>query len=361
MGVEIKFTDKQFPVTPVFIEFLHNFLNRKDIDAKWHDQLSEELLNRAGETRAIATEFATKVMGDPKGRQTIFRTYELLTAILTGDLPTLQRHQDRYRFICVVGCPRHGGSYLTKELFKSLGMDPGKIPEVVAHDGFPDASPFDLRDKYNSYTTLMQQMAEFIAIIELYYGNSRLYDNKVIVPKKATKAAYHGAFFRKVLGPDTEYIITLRHPIASCISTYEKSTNMTEDGKFKVRGNIEEWARRDTAFITGLSNDAIFSRPYFDVYLQYWQQYHTSMAMTGLLAGPNVTPLAYGEERYKTFIDAIYKRFDAKGEPEKFEVFDKRDRHKEWSAKAERAVKHVAETWKLAGHKFPVEQIMEQW
>jgi hypothetical protein len=361
MGVEIKFTDKQFPVSPVFIEFLYNFFHEHQLDTKWHDQVSEELLSRQDEVREAATAFAGQVLDHPKGRQVIYRAYEFLSAILTGDVNLISRFQDRYQFICVVGCPRHGGSYLTKELYKSLGMVPSRVPEVIAHDGFPDASPFDLHETYNSYTTLMQHMSEFMAMIELYFGNSRMFDNRVPVPKKATKAAYHGSFFRHILGPETEYIVTLRHPIASAISTYEKSTGMTADGKFNVRGNIEEWARRDVAFISGLTNDEIFSRDYFDTYLEYWIDYHCNMASTGLLASSKVTAIAYGEERYMKFVKDLYQRFENKGEPEHFQVFDKRDRHPEWNKKAEKGITHVAATWKLANKKFPIDEIMEQW
>ena len=207
----------------------------------------------------------------------------------------------------------------------------------------------------------MQHMAEFMAMIELYFGNSRMYDNRVPVPKKATKAAYHGSFFRHILGPQTEYIITLRHPIASAISTYEKSTGMTEDGKFKVRGNIEEWARRDVAFVSGMSNEQLFDRDYFDVYLEYWVDYHCNLASTGLLASPNVTAIAYGEERYMNFVKSLYKRFDNNNEPEQFQVFDKKDRHPEWNARAKKGIAHVAAAWKLADKQFPVDEIMEQW
>lgn len=90
----------------------------------------------------------------------------------------------RYNFICVVGTPRHGGSYVTKQLFRAL-------------------------------------------------------ESMIPVTKKATKAAYQGGFFDRVLGPNAEYIITLRHPIPACISTYEKSGGLPADGRLAVRGNIE--------------------------------------------------------------------------------------------------------------------------
>jgi hypothetical protein len=43
MGVEIKLTDKEFPVSPVFIDFLPRYLQELSFETSWHDQLSEEL------------------------------------------------------------------------------------------------------------------------------------------------------------------------------------------------------------------------------------------------------------------------------------------------------------------------------
>ena len=241
MGVEIKFTDREFPVSAVFIDFLYRHLRREAFDTSWHDQLSEELVSAGSEKRDNAETHVLEVLQDPEGQRIVYRSYELLTAFLTGAPEQLRNFHERYRFICVVGVPRHGGSYLTKELFRALGTDHRTVPNVVAHDGFPDASPFDFSQGYNAYTTMMQNMAEYLAMVEEFFADSRMHRNRVVVPKKATKAAYHGAYFERALGPGAEYVVTLRHPVPACISTYEKSTGLPADGRFAVRGNIEEW------------------------------------------------------------------------------------------------------------------------
>ena len=44
MGVEIKLSDNEFPVSPVFVDFLVHIIENREFDkAKWGDQLSEEL------------------------------------------------------------------------------------------------------------------------------------------------------------------------------------------------------------------------------------------------------------------------------------------------------------------------------
>lgn len=361
MGVEIKLTDKEFPVSPVFIDFLHRHIEEKEFEVSWHDQLSEVLIPaQADEKQQAAVAVAEQVLQHPLGQRAIYRSYELLTALLVGQPEKLKFFHDRYRFICVVGCPRHGGSYLTKQLFLAVGIDPDRVPNAIAHDGFPDAAPFQLKEQYNSLTTMIQNMGEYLAMVEVFFANSRVFDNFIVVPKKTTKAAYQGAFFSTVLGPNTEYVITLRHPIAACISTYEKSTGLTQDGKFKVRGNIEEWARRDVVF-TGADPQKVLEQDYFDVYLRYWEQYHCNLALTGLSASRKWTTVVYGRERMMDLAAGYSRRFRSKQKPEDFKVFDKRSRHSDWNAKATSAIARVAQVWKSAGLTYPVEEVMEGW
>lgn len=361
MGVEIKFTDKDLPVSPGFIEFLHHQIDHHAIDTSWHDQLSETLVPAEFEKRVKQAEsVADKVLQHPLGQQAIYRAYELFTALLLGKLDTLTSLHERYRFICIVGCPRHGGTYLTKHAFKALGYDPARVPNMIAHDGFPDATPFLLAPQHNSYTAMMQQTAEYLAMVEVFFGNAPLSDRRIVVPKKATKAAYHGKFFLSVWGPDTELIITLRHPVAACVSTYEKSTGLPAGGKFAVRGNIEEWAHRDN-LATGADAERILEQDYFDVYLRYWEQYHHNLALTGLSSGKNRTVVAYGRERLMASARALCERYASKAEIEDFKVFDKRDRHPEWNRTAEPVIRRVAATWETVGLQFPLEEVIEAW
>ena len=360
MGVEIKLTDKQFPVSAAFIEFLHDRIAGRAPNTAWHDQLSETMIPADAEKRrAVAQSVADKVLAHPLGQNTIYRSYDLLTALLTGQPAKLRPLHERFRFVCVVGCPRHGGSYLTKQLFRSLGIDPARVPNEIAHDGFPDAAPFSLREQYNTLTVMTQHMAEYLAMVEVFFADARRFDGRIVVPKKATKAAYHGAFFNAVLGPHAEYTITLRHPVAACISTYEKSTGLPADGRFRVRGNIEEWVRRDNV-ATGADPEAIFQRDYFDVYLRYWEQYHYNLALTGLAANRHWTIVAYGRERMAEAARRL-SRFGDAGAVEEFKMFDHRDRHPAWWRQAEPAVRRVAEVWRSVGLAFPFDEVMEGW
>jgi hypothetical protein len=361
VGVEIKLTDKELPISPAMIEFLDRHIAGQPHDAAWADQLSETLVPTEAEQRfQHAQSVADKVLQHPLGQQAIYRAYELLAAISIGSMQKLKALHERYRFICVVGCPRHGGSYLTQELFLALGHDPGRVPNVIAHDGFPNITPYALDERYNAHTSFTQQTAEYLAMVEVYFAKSRRVDGYTIVPKKATKAAYQGAFFSAALGPKTEYILTLRHPVAACISTYEKSTGLPLDGRFDVRGNIEEWVKRDLMWL-GADEGSLLRSDYFDAYLRYWEHYHCALALTGLAASRNRTVVAYGRERLMTLARELHRRLGSAAAPGEFKVFDKRSRHPEWNDPAGRAIERVARVWRLAGLEFPVEEVREGW
>lgn len=361
MGIEIKLTDRDLPVSPAFIDFLHRRIRGADADASWHDQVSEVLVPANFEQRVEqARGVAESVIAHPLGQQVIFRAYELFTALLTGDEAKLKAFHDRFRFILIVGCPRHGGTYLTKQLFRALGHEPETIPNVIAHDGFPDSAPFHFGAGFNAYTHMLLQTAEYLAMVEAYFGDRQPIAGKIVVPKKATKAAYHGGFFRTVFGPDAEYIITLRHPLAACISTYEKSGGLTADGLFRARSNIEEWARRDLG-VSGALPEQIANMRYFDAYLGYWSYYHRQLADTGLASGQSWRVVAYGRGRLMELAGEFNRRFGVSSAVEEFKVERKQDRHSDWVPAADAAMRQTGALWTARGLSFPAAELGECW
>ncbi len=362
MGVEIKLTDNQLPVSPVFIDFLLHVVEDIPFEgAQWGDQLSEVMINDQRRIIEDAPENAKRVMTHRQGQEAIARAYQLLLALLTGDVDAIKDIQLKFHFVNVIGIPRNGGSYLTKELYRSMGIDPTRVPNVIAHDGFPDAGPFRFEKGVNSWVTSLHTMAEYLTMIEIYFGKNKPHSGKIVVPKKLLKGTYAGGFFHRILGQAVENILTVRHPVASCISTYEKSGGFPDDGKFAVRGNIEDWVRRDLVY-TGSEPEDIEKMDYFDAYLRYWEQYNYYVATTGLSANRSISIVAYDKERMEGLIKSFYYRFgNINPEPEAFEVFDKRDRHPDWFAKAEPVIKRVAEVWATVGLAFPLEEVMEGW
>lgn len=362
MGVEIKLSDRELPVSPIFIDFLHHIVAELPFEgAAWGDQLSENLSSERARILRSAAQNAASVLAAPRGQRAIARAYELLVALMTGNVEPIRDLQLRFHFVNVIGVPRNGGSYLTKEVFRALGYHPDRVPNAIAHDGFPDAGPFRFEPGVNSWIASLQTMAEYLTMVELYFGRDRPHSGKIVVPKKLTKGSYAGGFFHRVLGAAVENIFTVRHPVTSCISTYEKSGGWPADGLFRVRGNIEGWIRRDLCYL-GANSEDLARTPYFDAYLKYWELYHYYVATTGLSANRDITIVAYGKERMEELARSFYYRFGHRDpRPEPFEVFANQQRHLDWMRQAEPVVRRVADVWATAGLHFPYAAVMDAW
>ena len=361
MGVEIKLSDRDLPVSPALVDYLYRRIHGRDMDALWHDQVSEVLVPAETEKRVEhARDVAESVIAHPVGQRVIFRAYELFTTLLTGDAAKLAAFHRRFRFILVVGCPRHGGTYLTKQLFRAMGQDPTEVPGVIAHDGFPNATPFSFGARYNSHTTMLLQTAEYLAMVEDWFGDKPAFDGKIIVPKKATKAAYQGGFFRTVFGDDAEYLVTLRHPLAACVSTYEKSGGLPANSLFSARSNIEVWAERDL-LTAGMTQEQTQRMRYIDAYLGYWRYYHQQLAGSGLARDQQWQVVAYGRDRLMQLAIDLNRRFGMVGAVEDFQVKLKLERHPDWIGAADVALHQMEAVWRAQGLPFPTAQLAEGW
>ena len=361
MGLEFKLSDRELPVSPVFIHFLAQVLRGLPFGGEiWAEQRSETLspsqfdLERVSDAAAI-------VMGSPLGREKLARAYTLLFALLTGDLGPLSELQSRFHFVTCVGIPRTGGSYLTAELYRALGMVPEHVPSGLAHDSFPEAGPFQLQPGVNSWVVSLKTMAEYMTMVEIFFGDRKQHSGKIVVPKKLTKGIYAGGFFPRVLGDGTEHIVTVRHPVASCVSTYDKSGGLPADGRFTVRSNIEEWCRRDLENI-GCSVEELKRMDYFDAYLRYWEQYHLLLAMTGLSASRNRRIVAFSKSALESVAQSFHDRYGSELKASEFHMSDQaRRRHPEWIERAQPAIDRIAATWKLVGIPFPTHEIGRCW
>jgi hypothetical protein len=360
--MEFKLTDRELPVSPVFINFLAQRLGRQPFESEiWPDQLSETLARKDEDMHRRATEAAELVMGNATGRELLARAYSLLLTLLTGTLAPLDELLSRFHFVNIIGIPRTGGSYLTAELYRAIGMVPEQVPNALAHDSFPEAGPFQLQPGINGWIQSLKTMAEYLTMVEIFFLHQRQYAGKIVVPKKLTQSIYAGGFFHRVLGEDMEYVLTLRHPAAACVSTYEKSGGLPLDGRFIVRSNIEEWCRRDLQY-TGCSADQLQSMDYFDAYLRYWEQYHLSLATTGLSASRDLRVLAFGKSSLQSIAQGYHERYSSGLQVAEFQVSDKASqRHPEWIKRAQPSIERVAAVWKLVGIPFPVDEINVCW
>lgn len=361
MGLEFKLSDRELPISPVFVQFLAQIVQGSSFEREvWAEQRSESLTANQIDPNRLA-EAAAIVMGSVFGRERLTRAYTLLFALLTGDLETLLEAQSRFRFVTFIGIPRTGGSYLTAELFRALGLVPEHVPSGLAHDSFPEAGPFQLQSGVNSWVVSLKTLAEYLTMVDIFFGDRNPHAGKIIVPKKLTKAGYAGGLFHRVLGEETEHVITVRHPVASCVSTYEKSGGLPPDGCFTVRSNIEQWCRRDLEH-TGCSAEQWNRMDYFDAYLKYWEYYYLSVAMTGLPSNRNRRVLAYGKTELQSYAQSQHDRYGSGLQAAEFHISDKARRlHPEWIERARPAIERIDTAWTSVGMSLPVKQINSCW
>ena len=361
MGLEFKLTDRELPISPVFVRFLAQELAARPVAAEtWAEQRAEILTPHDASSEPLS-EAVAAIMGSERGREHLARAYGLLIALLSGELAPLEELQSRYHFVSVVGIPRTGGTYLTAELYRALGMDPSQLAGGLAHDSFPDAGPFQLQPGANSWVIALKTMAEYLTMVEIRFGDRSQHAGKIVVPKKLTKSAYAGGFFHRVLGAQAEYLLTVRHPAASCVSTYEKSGGLPADGRFAVRSNIEDWCRRDLEHL-GCDAAQLAKMDYFDAYLRYWENYHLSVALTGLAASKNLRVIAFGRESIEACARAHHERYSSGLQAADFHVADTaRRRHPDWIERAAPAIHRIEAAWTLAGIRFPRQELSEAW
>jgi hypothetical protein len=355
MSVRITLTDSHVPPSEQFVEFLDTWLAGVEFDgSSWAHHRFERppVLG----TYAAPDGALERLSSSTAGMQYLARAYELFAGLLVGKTDAIRQLQDHLRFILVVGAPRSGGKYLTKQLFRALGHDPLRVPAVLAHDGFPEAGPWRFDRFGNGWIESLHSMAEYLVMVEMFFQPGGHQSGPVSVPKKATKAVYAPGLFRDILRG--ERIVTVRHPVPSCVSTYETAGGLPAHLRFAQRNNIEIlWAR--DLLSAGLSEADIMEMDYFDAYLRYWEDYHVRLAMSGLTSGRVV---AYGEQRFMDEARRMANLFEAPGSAvEQFHVSDRRELHPDWVARAEPALRRIDELWTRVGLTFPLVEINERW
>jgi hypothetical protein len=351
-------TGEDLPLSPVFMEFLARFVDPAGFsEENWHEQLSEQLSGPQRKTRRRAEAQLQRVALDDTAQAAIDSAYGWFRQLVTSNLDALRQLHERYRFISVIGIPRSGGSYLIAELFSALGYEPSSVPAVIAHDGFPEAGPTVFMPHHNGWLRTMLTAGEYIAMLELFFGNRP--EGRVNVPKKLTKAIYATGFFRQFLSPDSEFVVTIRHPLACCISTYEKSGGLPPDGAFPERSTIEHWIRRDLRSV-GTSRDEFATLDYFSAYLRYWEQYYTALAMSGLIRNARTTVVCFGPQRMQELAAQWHIRYASGRSASKFLTrADLKERHPQWLQRSREAIERVGVLWRLMGIPFPAAELNE--
>lgn len=357
MGINITVTDTDLPVTSAFIRFIYSTLKKEAYyTANWYRQEDENLFQDESSFKEL-NEKARAVAADPKGNQYLLRSYSLFRELLIGKTSAFS-DISKFRFFFVIGFPRTGGTYLTKQLFLASGVDYKDVQGALAHDAFPHLSYMTLNEKGNSYTNGLLQLAEYLTMVRIFFGEHErlLYRGGTMVPKKFTRAVYNFDLIRDIFGANSEYIITLRHPLSVCKSILDRCGGMPEGRKFATRSNIENWALEDWVH-RGVPKDELMRMDYVKCILGYWKRYHFQMAMAGIPGMPTASIVPYGEEHMTGFVRQLYSKFGLGKEPEAFKKSAPPEFTEEDEKEASKAMEEVAVLWKSLGMEFPVEAL----
>jgi hypothetical protein len=364
MGLEFKLTDRELPASPAFIRFLARQLGVGNPEVQpegWADQLSEQLIGSEHDSQAENAKAADAVMHEAAGREWVARAYSLFCALLIGNVEHLNDIRSRFRFVDVIGIPRTGGSYLTAELCRAVGLVPEEVPQALAHDSFPSIAPFEWAPGSNGWIVNLKTMAEYLTMVECYFEARESHAGKIVVPKKLTQAGYEGGFVRQMLGEDAEFLLTVRHPVAACVSTYEKSGGLPDTGLFTVRSTIEAWCRRDLGY-AGMSSERLAGMDYFEVYLRYWEHYHRLLATSGLAASPSLRVVAFGRTALQSLAQRYHDDYGSGLTAGEFQVSQRaRQIHPRWIERAQPVLARTAAQWSSAGLAFPLDEIDVCW
>jgi hypothetical protein len=161
------------------------------------------------------------------------------------------------------------------------------------------------------------------------------------------------------MGRTAEYIVTLRHPIASCISTYEMAGGLPSGGRFRSRSTIERWIKRDNVWM-GVAPHELNAMEYFDAYVRWWEQFHIRMAVAGFLATGRCTVVTYGSRQMQELAEQFRARFGGQHQVETFVCNEQLlQRHPGWISRSEEAMERVAAAWNSSGMVFPIAQLSE--
>lgn len=360
MGLTLTLTDNEIPASPAFIEFLYATLKGEEHHiGEWFAQEEEGMATNDGRFENIQ-EKAKEVLDSKLGKTLVVRSYRFFKEMLTGRPDTI-RNITRFRFFFVVGIPRTGGTYLTKQLFRAGDIDYKKVQNALAHDGFPHLAYLSFKNQGNIHTNSLLQLAEFLTMVEMYYTQygKLAYQGGVVVPKKFTKAVYNFPLIQEIFGMNSHYLVTLRHPLSMIQSVLEKSGGMPDNEQFKVRSAIERWALDDWVH-WGANEQAVHQMDYVEVFLGYWKRFHYQLALAGIPRVPTTTIVPYGKEYMEKAANDLFQNFSLDLKPETFKSAKAPKFSKKDEAKAEKVVKEMDQFWKSLGLEFPSKEIAER-
>ena len=343
----------------ILAELNQRFSDWSDGAYDWADQTTDFL-----HAPSALPAFDDSIFETPLSRQAVTDLLQVTLAIVGGDHESVRRYLEPVRFAFVIGYPRSGGSYLTKEILRTIGLDHTKVSEALAHDGFPEVGdiwfPTDIGAKSFYMQDTIFQIAEFLVISRYYYMlRTRKHPHGYwLAPKKFHKIVNWAGSLKYLIGPgQAEYLVTVRNPLPTAISIYEKSGGFPPGGLFPVeasRSAIERWVVKDLVMI-GHSLAEVARMDYFVAVERSWSSYYARLATSGLFLGLRDEPKVIGYEA--TALEGVVEVFRAnqfsRTSVEPFLLHDKSSEHPQWAERAGATVETMRRLWEGYGLSFP--------
>lgn len=357
-NISLRFQPSQW-FLGILAELNEQFSDWTDGTYDWAAQTTDFLHN----PRPLPT-FDAKVFDTPLSKRAIDDLLNVAVSLLSGQYLDVRRYLGAIRFVFVVGYPRSGGSYLTKELLRTVGLDHTRVSEALAHDGFPELRDtwydWDGDKPYFHLQSAIFQAAEFLVISSLYYRiKTRRHPHGYwLAPKKMHKLVHWGGSFKMLLGHGgADYLVTVRHPLPTAISVFEKSGGLTNDGKFPAlapRSAIERWILNDLMLL-GYRMEEIAAMDYFSAVRISWSHFHTKLATSGLFLGEReeIRLLPFGKTGLEDVVREYRARHITATPVEELYVHDKTNRFAGEVAAGDEAVEAMRRTWQGLGLSFP--------
>jgi hypothetical protein len=344
----------------ILAEMNAQFSDWTDGSYDWADQTADFL-----DTKKPLPDFGEALLRTSLSQSVLRDLLQLAIALLSGHYLAVRNYLQKSHFALVIGYPRSGGSYLTKELLRTVGLDHTRVSEALAHDGFPDMRDhWYIANRPKPYFHLQDavlQVAEFLVIAHLYYRRKTVCrpDGTWLIPKKMHKLVHWAGSFKMLLGKGAaDYLVTVRHPVPTAVSIYEKSGGLPSDGRFpaaKPRSAIELWIRDDLAWL-GYSPDQVARMTYFRAVEISWTAFHARMASSGLFLGDReeIQLISYGQETLEGVVNRYRARYGSQQPAESFFIHDKASTTPaKCLVEGDAAVASVQALWRSLGLVFP--------
>jgi hypothetical protein len=328
----INFKGSHFPISRSFLIFLAKEFGGSieyDDSVYWGDQHLELNQQPADISNLSNTISLIKDRDDVKFL--INKAHHIAANLLISNKELISSIQNDYKFYLIVSPPRSGGTYITKNLYTSLGVNPKSLPSFFGHDGFPSVN-HDWYTKNNGvYANFVQttlwQFSEWLTMSDYYLP--KIIDNsgKKVVIIKMINSYNNLNFFRSLLGGDACFILNRRPIIDLYFSVADKAGGIVGDAiPVEPRNNIEKWIIKEN--LSRGSCDNNINKSYIEALGRYYYVFYMKLLVGGFMDGEHKV-VNYNQQSMGSLYNSIVSTYADKTDLlEEFVINDYSERYK---------------------------------